>query len=109
MGYTHKGRLGCLSKDECDKKLSMLTPMEIKDLYGIQISELLVGNFHSIAITSKGKIFGWGENKNFVLGSEKTSVEKNAKSDIYYYPTDLSVNKHIIVHPFFILESSNEC
>jgi alpha-tubulin suppressor-like RCC1 family protein len=67
-------------------------------LYGIQISALLVGNFHSIAITSKGKLFGWGENKNFVLGSDKANIEKNSKSEIFYAPTDLSLNKHIIVN-----------
>lgn len=98
MGYSFKGRLGNMPKDECDKKITSPLPRSIKELEGIQITQLIAGNFHSLAVSSKGKLFGWGENKNFVFGLVSEEDEnRKVKSEIYYYPVDLPVNKSIIV------------
>ena len=102
MGYSHKGRLGSLSPDECEKKLIIFLPRPIKELEGIQITQLIVGNFHTLALSSKGKLYGWGENKNFVLGNlhinnNQDFIRKNQKSEILYYPKELPLNKNILV------------
>src|SRR5689334_534515 len=97
MGYTHKGRLGCFSKEECDKKLNYPLPKSIKELEGIQITQLQLGNCHTLAVSSKGKIYGWGENKNFVFGRINSDDDNRVKSEVIYSPLELSINKNIIV------------
>ena len=104
MGYSYKGRLGSISQDECEKKNIITLPKNIKELEGIQITQLIVGNFHTLALSSKGKLFGWGENKNFVFGNLDVNPNPNQensakihKSEILYYPTELPINKNILV------------
>jgi alpha-tubulin suppressor-like RCC1 family protein len=97
MGYSYKGRLGCISKEECEKKIICSLPKEIKELEGIQITQLSVGNFHTLAISSKCKIYAWGENKNFVFGKLTEDDDRRAKSEILYSPIELPLNKKILV------------
>ncbi len=96
MGYNFKGRLGCLDKDECAKKTYSLIPKEVKALDGTQITQISVSNFHTIVVTSKGKMFGWGENRNFVFGQIEND-ESRRKSEVIYYPMELPINKYITV------------
>jgi len=98
MGYAYKGRLGSFSKEECDKKIYSLLPKQIRNLEGIQMIQLVVGNFHTLAISIKGKIYGWGENRNFVLGRLTEDDDHNRiKSEVIYDPIELPINKHILV------------
>lgn len=97
MGYSHKGRLGCVDKDDCDKKEIFNLPMEIKDLVGIQITQVIVGNYHSLAISNKGKLYGWGENKCFILGDLSDDEKKRKRSEIVYSPKELKINKNLLV------------
>ena len=62
FGYSEKGRSGNMVKEEC-----YLTPLEIKS----QIIQLIVGNFHNLAVKSNGKIYGWGEKRNYLLDITK--------------------------------------
>jgi alpha-tubulin suppressor-like RCC1 family protein len=102
MGYSFKGRLGNFPKDECDKKIISPLPRSIKELEGIQITQVIAGNFHSLAVSSKGKLFGWGENKNFVFGLVSNEDEdRRGKAEVHYFPVDLPVNKSIIVKKYF--------
>jgi alpha-tubulin suppressor-like RCC1 family protein len=99
FGYSEKGRLGNFSQQECEKKNIFTTPVEIKKLDGNQITQLIVGKFHTLAVNTKGKIYGWGENRNYVFGISKNEVEvgKTWKlPEIFYYPEELHINKYIM-------------
>lgn len=77
----------------------MLTPREIILLKGNKISQVYAGHHHSLAISLSGKVWGWGENVNRVMGELKNEVEKkkSTKNLILYYPEELLINKNLIV------------
>jgi alpha-tubulin suppressor-like RCC1 family protein len=106
MGYSFKGRLGCVLIEECEKKICITLPREVRELRGIQIVQIAVGNYCSFAVSSKGKLYGWGENKNFILGKlNNQDDDTNKKSQILYSPFELPINRQLIVINLLILES----
>lgn len=99
-GYSENGRLGSVDKSECDQKKKILLPREVYQLKGNKIAQVLAGHHHSIAISLSGKIWGWGENVNRVLGELKCEGEKKKsfKSSILYIPEELTLNKNLTVN-----------
>ena len=89
-GYSENGRLGSVDKTDCDLKKKILNPREIYQLKGNKIAQVLAGHHHSFAISLSGKVWGWGENVNRVLGEHKNDSEKRktSKSSILYVPDD---------------------
>ena len=99
-GYSENGRLGSVDKSECDQKKKFLTPREVYTLKGNKIAQVFAGHHHSMAIALSGKVFGWGENVNRVLGelkNEGNNKKKSSKNTILYLPEELSLNKNLIV------------
>ena len=107
-GYSENGRLGSVDKSECDQKKKVLTPREVYQLKGNKISQVYAGHHHSMAISLGGKVWGWGENVNRVLGEMKNEGEKkkSSKSTILYLPEELYINKNLIV--YFIFKKAND-
>ena len=87
-GYSEGGRLGCISREDCDNKKNVNYPKEITSLRGMTISQVVAGEFHSIALESNiGKLIGWGQNIDYVLGVMDENITIN--------PKELNVNKTI--------------
>ena len=87
-GYSEGGRLGCISREDCDNKKHVNYPKEITSLRGMTISQVVAGDFHSIALESNiGKLIGWGQNIDYVLGVMDENITIN--------PKELNVNKTI--------------
>ena len=78
-GYNLYGQLG--DGTTIDKN----TPVEITTGFnlvgGETITQVSLGNNHSIAISSTGRIFTWGYNNNGQLG-DGTTIDKNTPSNI---------------------------
>jgi len=69
---------------------------------------VICGHFHSLAVTREGKVWGWGENVDFILGPDD-SIEENAneikkinKKTINYKPKELSLCKNLYVFVSFL-------
>lgn len=62
MGFGWHGRLG--HGDEKDRK----KPTLIKELEGKNIIEVKAGLYHSVAVSSKGEVYSWGEGHMGKLG-----------------------------------------
>jgi alpha-tubulin suppressor-like RCC1 family protein len=71
------------------------------------IGQVFAGHYHSLAIASNGgKIWGWGENTDSVLGSfdedneeggnTNSQNKKKSKKIIFYKPMELKANKNLI-------------
>jgi hypothetical protein len=58
-----------------------------------------------MAITSKGKLYGWGENKYYIMGLTKTEYEgkKSKRIEVIFEPEELFVNKHLGVKLFYLI------
>ncbi len=76
-----------------------MTPREIILLKGNKISQVYAGHHHSLAISLTGKLWGWGENVNRVMGELKSEGDKKkgSKNVILYYPEELLINKNLVV------------
>ena len=59
-----------LGDNICEQK----TPISIPGLSGKKVCKISVGEFHAAAVTSKGDILIWGENKDNILGSGFSGV-----------------------------------
>jgi alpha-tubulin suppressor-like RCC1 family protein len=109
-GYSENGRLGSVDKNECDQKKKMLTPREIIILKGNKISQVYAGHHHSFAVSLTGKVWGWGENVNRIMGELKSDVDKKkgSKNVILYYPEELLINKNLVVSILYKVRESQE-
>lgn len=70
---------------------------------GNQLTQVVCGHFHTLAVTREGKVWGWGENVDFILGPDD-NIEENAnefkkmnKKTINYKPKELSLCKNLYV------------
>lgn len=98
-GFSENGRLGCIEENECEQKKKILTPREITKLTGNKISQVFAGHHHSLAISLTGKIWGWGQNVNRVLGflvNEENENKKNT-AQIYDDAKSQDVNNNALV------------
>ena len=101
------GILGCIDDDDCKAGKEILTPREITGLKGKQITQIFAGDHHSFAITTGGKLFGWGTNSNnMTIGYELESENKtkithkvklNRRSAEFYRPVLLNWNEQLVV------------
>lgn len=76
----------------------------MKELTGIQITQLYAGNYYSIAVSDRGILYGWGENKNFVMGTDTfdyINQKANKASQVYYWPQKLIINKDLGVRKIY--------
>jgi alpha-tubulin suppressor-like RCC1 family protein len=64
MGF---GSLGFLDKGISDK---IMKPRILDSLRSHYISQISTGLYHTVAITSKGLVFGFGDNERAQLGHE---------------------------------------
>lgn len=44
------------------------TPKQVEELDGQEVDYVALGSFHSLAVTKKGDIYSWGQNKYNKLG-----------------------------------------
>jgi alpha-tubulin suppressor-like RCC1 family protein len=75
----------------------VLTPREIYAVRGITISQIFAGYYHSLAISTSGKVWGWGKNCDSILGmiNLEDSDKKSNHKGIIYTPQELTVNKNL--------------
>ena len=62
----------------------------------------MCGHFHTLAVNQEGKLWGWGENVDFILGPDETGDDlkegrKINKKIITYKPKELSLCKNLYV------------
>ena len=78
---------------------------------GNQLTQVVCGHFHTLAVTKEGKVWGWGENVDFILGPEEEAVDRPTdnkrtnRKTITYKPKELSLCKNLYVK--FILIPAN--
>jgi phage anti-repressor protein len=60
------------------------------------MTQIYAGNFYSVCISDRGYMYGWGENKNFVMVKDQKN-EPQKRSEIFYYAKILNINKEISV------------
>ncbi|GMF40412.1 unnamed protein product [Phytophthora lilii] len=65
-GSNSKGQLGYLSAGATAKPVE--SPVVVSDLRGTYINSIACGEYHSIALSSDGRVFSWGCNKFGKLG-----------------------------------------
>jgi alpha-tubulin suppressor-like RCC1 family protein len=61
-GYNSKGQL----EDEVED--AVMSPTMFKELKGIEIQDIETGDFHSLALSTEGKVYSWGANDYGQLG-----------------------------------------
>jgi len=93
-GYNSYGQLGD------GTTVSKYIPTEITDQFNFAIGEIIssisLGSSHSLAITSEGRLFTWGDNYFGQLGNDDAPFKKNVPTEISYQFKFLSVYEEII-------------
>lgn len=64
------------------------------------MTQIYAGNYYSVAISDRGFMYGWGENRNFVLARSEMS-ELPKRSEIFYKAKLLNINTEIGVSKKF--------
>ncbi|GLJ16737.1 hypothetical protein SUGI_0288000 [Cryptomeria japonica] len=67
FGWMGFGSLGFVDRGISDKVVS---PLVLETLKGYHISQISTGLYHTVAVTNKGLIFGFGDNERAQLGQE---------------------------------------
>eukprot|EP01018_Ginkgo_biloba_P023442 Gb_13972 [translate_table: standard] len=67
FGWMGFGSLGFVDRSNSDKVVS---PRVLETLKGFHVSQISTGLYHTVAITNKGLIFGFGDNERAQLGQE---------------------------------------
>lgn len=67
FGWMGFGSLGFLDRGASDK---VLRPWILDSLRNHHISQISTGLYHTVAVTSKGQIFGFGDNERAQLGHD---------------------------------------
>lgn len=93
-GSNELGQLGLLYNIDISSFTLLAFPELFKDETIVQIR---AGHYHSVALTSTGRIFTWGSNQESQLGSEAKIIETKRLIELYLpldsneWITDLSV------------------
>ena len=61
------------------------------------MTQIYAGNYYSVAISDRGFMYGWGENKNFVMAKSQMD-ELPKRAEIFYKAKLLNINKEIGVN-----------
>ncbi|MEU8543495.1 Ig-like domain repeat protein [Streptomyces sp. NPDC048717] len=72
-GWNDSGQLGIGTADNDPHP----TPAEVHLPAGVQATAIAAGRYHSLAVTSDGRVFAWGYNYWGQLGNGTTGVEPN--------------------------------
>jgi alpha-tubulin suppressor-like RCC1 family protein len=64
MGF---GSLGCHDRGSSDK---VMRPRVLESLRDHHVSQISTGLYHTVAVTNKGIVFGFGDNERAQLGQE---------------------------------------
>lgn len=100
-GSNELGQLGLLDSSDTNS----FTPLTFPELFQDEtIVQIKAGHYHSVALTSTGRIFTWGSNQESQLGMEAKIIETKRLIELYLplnsdeWITDLSVGwNHNIV------------
>jgi hypothetical protein len=65
------------------------------------MTQIYAGNFYSVAISDRGFMYGWGENKNFVMVKDE-HIREPKRSEVFYKAKLLNINKEITVKIIYI-------
>ena len=57
-GSNTYGQLGVASCETC-----AATPVEVKALRGLPLSQVVCGGYHSFGLSVSGALYGWGKNR----------------------------------------------
>ena len=57
-GSNTSGQLGIASREEFAS-----TPVELKSLRGLPLSQVVCGGYHSFGLSVSGALYGWGKNR----------------------------------------------
>ena len=57
-GSNTSGQLGVASREEFAS-----TPVELKSLRGLPLSQVVCGGYHSFGLSVSGALYGWGKNR----------------------------------------------
>ena len=57
-GSNTSGQLGIASREEF-----AATPVELKTLRGLPLSQVVCGGYHSFGLSVSGALYGWGKNR----------------------------------------------
>ncbi|KAF0685591.1 Aste57867_22559 [Aphanomyces stellatus] len=65
FGWNDKGQLGCSTKVKCSSKPMLLSPVLFQMA---TVSQVVVGDDHTLALTHMGSVYSWGGNRFGQLG-----------------------------------------
>ena len=75
--------------------LKHLTPNEITDKFNLGLGEFIIelslGSYHSLALTSNGRVFSWGRNLDGQLGDGTLNDSYKPINPVFYLPEFLSL------------------
>ena len=72
------GNYGVTGLFDIKEMQTMLTPLQVSFFQGKRVTQVAVGNFHSIAITSVGEVYSWGYHGHGRLGLGSSVREDQA-------------------------------
>lgn len=91
FGWMGFGSLGFPDKGVSDK---VLKPSKLYSLKDHHISQVSTGLYHSVVLTNRGRIFGFGDNERAQLGHDKLRDCRN--------PTEILVEEASDVGAFHV-------
>ncbi len=78
-GDNEYGQLGDGSKNDSNSPINITSQFNLTD--GEYISQIALGYYHSMALSSQGRVFTWGFNQNYELGTGQ-SADQSKPVDI---------------------------
>jgi Regulator of chromosome condensation (RCC1) repeat len=98
-GYNEYGCMGILVDRKICKVPELVTFFEGKKE---NFEDVVVGNNHVLALTSEGKVYGWGDNGHCQVG-----VKKDKENTTLWVPYELTFPQGVIIHKIYAsLDSS---
>lgn len=77
------GSLGLSDRGSSDK---VMEPRLVRNLGSHRVSQISTGAYHTVAVTKRGRVFGFGDNEKGQLGPAPTLS--------YLEPTEMAVPQH---------------
>ena len=60
--------------------LTKCVPVDISSMFDSEVVDVAAGGFHALALTSTGKVYGWGKRSKCQLGSRYRAGEAKAQT-----------------------------
>lgn len=83
FGWMCFGSLGLSDRGSSDK---VMEPRLVRNLGSHRVSQISTGAYHTVAVTKRGRVFGFGDNEKGQLGPAPTLS--------YLEPTEMAVPQH---------------